>query len=319
MAIAINRPAAKAASRAGGAALGLGLLGLACAALVLARLIESWRVSPHASSHHVTILGQRLGYPAANAGAIVVLALALPALVATLLAIGHAVGEGVKAAKLRGTLVRARTATFDDAIVIADERPLAFCAGLLRPRIYVSTQALTLLDERALDAVLEHERHHARRRDPLRLAAARVLARSLLFVPALKRLEQQQAALAELGADEAAVAAAPGSRSALARAVLAFADAPGGAGVETERIDQLIGGAPSWTFPTLVCLVGAGVLALFAAVAVLAGRVASGSATLAPPFLSRQPCVLTLAALSAAIALLAASAIRARLDGGQAA
>jgi hypothetical protein len=49
----------------------------------------------------------------------------------------------------------------------------------------------------------------------------------------------------------------------------------------------------------------AAVIALIGAVAVLAGRVASGSATLAPPFVSHQPCVAVLAMIPAAVGLLA--------------
>ncbi|MGH2949992.1 MAG: M56 family metallopeptidase, partial [Solirubrobacteraceae bacterium] len=88
------------------------------------------------------------------------------------------------------------------AQVIDHEHPHAFCIGLLRPRIYVSRAALEILgaDERA--AVLAHEVHHARRRDPLRLLVARALADGLFFLPALRRLTERYAALAELAADE---------------------------------------------------------------------------------------------------------------------
>ena len=48
-----------------------------------------------------------------------------------------------------------------------------------------STGALDLLDGPALDAVLAHERHHASRHDPLRLACGRVLAAGLFFIPSL--------------------------------------------------------------------------------------------------------------------------------------
>ena len=54
-------------------------------------------------------------------------------------------------------------------VLVCDPRPLVFCAGLLRPRIYLSDGARRRLEPRALRAVLAHEAHHARRRDPLRL------------------------------------------------------------------------------------------------------------------------------------------------------
>ncbi|MHB8692125.1 MAG: M48 family metalloprotease [Solirubrobacteraceae bacterium] len=88
--------------------------------------------------------------------------------------------------------------------------------------------------------MLLHERHHAWRRDPLRLAAGRVVARALFFLPWLDRLHGHELSLAELGADERAMSAAPGNRSALARAMLSFTDASAGrAGFDPLRIDYL--------------------------------------------------------------------------------
>lgn len=314
MATTVDQPAAAtAATRVFGAAFGLGVLGFGAAALVLARLVESWHVTANASSHHVTLLGERLGYPAANLDALIVLVLAVPSLIAIVLVLTRAAREVLAAATRRRLLEGCSAGSVSGARLIEDERPLAFCAGLLRPRVYVSTGAVALLDERALIAVLEHERHHARRRDPLRLAAGRVLAGSLFFVPGLRELARHQQTLAELGADEAAVAVAPGGRPALARAILGFADTPGGAGVETVRIDRLLGEPIGWSFPAAVCAGAALVIAVVATVAILAGRLASGSATLAPPFLSAQPCVLTLAAISAAV--LVAGAAGGRLRG----
>ena len=140
-----------------------------------------------------------------------------------------------------------------------------FCAGLLRPRVYVSTGAVALLDDAALSAVLAHERQHARRRDPLRLAAGRVLARALFFLPGLGDLVERQQALAELSADETAVNDLPANRSALARAMVSFSDtapAGGSAGVDPARVDYLLGDPPSWRFPALLCLVATSVLVL---------------------------------------------------------
>jgi hypothetical protein len=52
------------------------------------------------------------------------------------------------------------------------------------------------------------------------------------------------------------------------------------------------------------------VIVLVVAVAVLAGRVAVGSATLAPPFLSSQPCIVVLAMIPAALGWIAVRARR---------
>jgi hypothetical protein len=292
--------------------LGLGGLGLAAALFVAARLLEAWRVTPAAGGHRIVILGQRLSYPVANLDAIVVVVLAALGAVVTVRAVGGAVREARASTRFHRILTGAAPEALPRApgvLLVADEEPRAFCAGLLRPQVYISTGAVALLDDDALKAVLAHERHHVGRRDPLRLAAGRVLAQALFFLPGLRDLVARQQALAELGADESAVNATPADRSALARAMLSFADVPANdvsAGIDPARVDYLLGEPPSWRFPALLCLAAAGVLALLVTVALLVGQAASGAATLAPPFLSQQPCIVILAAMPVVLGALAA-------------
>jgi hypothetical protein len=52
-------------------------------------------------------------------------------------------------------------------------------------------------------------------------------------------------------------------------------------------------------------MAGAAVIILLAAIALLAARLASGSATLALPFISHQPCVVVLATIPAVLGSLA--------------
>ena len=137
--------------------------------------------------------------------------------------------------RLRALPVLARrTVAGHSVTVVRDRRPLAFCAGLLRPALYVSDTALARLGEPELRAVIEHEAHHQRRRDPLRLLAAQTAADAFGFLPPLRGLARGTAALADLAADAAAVAAV-GSRAPLAAALLALEEpAP-------ERVDHLLG------------------------------------------------------------------------------
>jgi len=303
-------PAATAAARAGRAGALLGALGAGSSLFVVSRLLETWRWTPGAASHRIAILGQSLSYPAANLAALVVLGLALSGLAVTALTVGGALRELLAARRLRRALTALAPRPLGEVLVIDDERPRAFCAGWLRPRVYVSTGAIAQLDEAALGAVLAHERHHARRRDPLRFAAGRVMAQALFFLPGLAELAGRQEALAELSSDESAINAAPGNRSALARAMLHFSEASrpdDPAGVAPERVDHLLGEPLHWPFPVLLCLLTAGVLAALVAIGVLAGQVARGSATLAPPFVSRQPCVVVLAAIPALLGAMAVS------------
>lgn len=315
-----EHPAARAHAVAWAAGLLLGVLGLVAFVPVFARLLESWRVSAHAAAHHVSIFGQTVSYPAANAGAVVVVALALLGGIVAAIAL-CAIGSELRAARrLARRLDQLDPTPRDGVFVIDDQRPEAFCAGLLRPRVYLTTGALARLDAPALDAVLAHEREHARRRDPLRLATSRVIARSLFFMPAIRELGRGQTMLAEVSADERAVNAAAGGRSAVARAMLSFSDASeagGSAGVDPARVDYLLGEAPAWQFPALMCAAALALLAIVATLAILVGREAAGSATLDPPFLSAQPCIVMLALVPFAAGLVAVRAGRAlRRSGG---
>jgi beta-lactamase regulating signal transducer with metallopeptidase domain len=153
-------------------------------------------------------------------------------------------------------------------IWVDDARPRAFCAGLLRPRVHISVGAREVMSTQELEAVVAHERHHARRRDPLRLLVVSALAESLFFMPALSGLADRYRALAELAADEAAIRES--ERAVLASALLAFGrhDNPQAvAGVAPERVDHLLGRPHEWRLPASV--MSASVLALVAVLAVV--------------------------------------------------
>lgn len=89
--------------------------------------------------------------------------------------------------------------------LLIDPQPRAFCYGLCRPRVAVTTGLLALLDEEELEAVLRHEAYHAAHRDPLRLVAANVLAALFFFLPLLALLRDHYAVAAELAADRHAI------------------------------------------------------------------------------------------------------------------
>jgi hypothetical protein len=143
--------------------------------------------------------------------------------------------------------------------VVPGTQATAFCVGLLRPRIVVSSAAVARLDPDALRAVIAHEAHHAARRDPLRLLAARAVGSA--FAPGLSRREQ---ALAELAADAACVRKVGGAP--LAAALLAFH--AGDAGIAPERVDRLAGRAPLADVPRALVIgtsVVVGLLLVFVA------------------------------------------------------
>ncbi|MGI8730332.1 MAG: M56 family metallopeptidase [Solirubrobacteraceae bacterium] len=188
--------------------------------------------------------------------------------------------------------------------VISGEAPHAFCCGLLTPLIYVTEGALGTLGERELRAVLAHEDHHRRRRDPLRLTIGAVIADALFFVPALARLNERYAAIAELAADEAAVQSA--DRAALASALLRFtAPQPAAAvGVAPERVDHLLGRPATWDLPLLAGLGALLALGLLAAVGVAVAARAT-TVNVAMALMGSCMLVMTLAGIGALAGIVA--------------
>lgn len=198
---------------------------------------------------------------------------------------------------VRALCVRDRR-TFDGVavIVVAGSKPQAFCAGLLRPRIYVSLATLAYLSEDELRAVLAHEQHHARHRDPLRVFLGRVIADSLFFVPAARRLGQRHAALAELAADQAAVRTT-GGPAPLASALLSFEAAdPAVVGIAPERVDHLLGARARWELPVaLLAWAVAAVVAIGAVAVRIEATAATGAPALNLPLLVAQSCMVLMA------------------------
>jgi hypothetical protein len=119
----------------------------------------------------------------------------------------------------------------------------AFCAGILRPRVLVTSGLLERLDADEQRAAILHELEHARSRGPLKVALARTTARSFFWVPALRDLADRYILLCELEADRAAVART--GRAALAGALLEVIESPRLAGAvgladfAAPRIDRL--------------------------------------------------------------------------------
>lgn len=88
---------------------------------------------------------------------------------------------------------------------IVDDVAIAFCTGALKPVIVVSDSLADELDGPELDAVLLHEDHHVRQREPLLRAAAEAVADVLFFLPLARWWSRRRIETAELAADQAAV------------------------------------------------------------------------------------------------------------------
>jgi Zn-dependent protease with chaperone function len=179
-----------------------------------------------------------------------------------------------------GHLPRAATRLAPDVEVFDSAVPFSFAAGLVRPRVLLSAGLAAALPAAQLAAVVEHERAHARRRDPLARLVARLL--STAHLPSVRRALLAELSLASEQACDHEAGRRLDDRLAVAEAILAVerllasSSAPplgvpafGGSSV-TERVRCLLAPEPASPRP--------GVGGYAAAAAVLAAFV------LADPF-----------------------------------
>lgn len=286
---------------------------LAVIATVLAGAAAVRAVDLDASFGALMDVCRRYVIPDLGAGSLAVVVLGSLSVAVALLATRAAVRElrALRHFRRSERPVSALAVAGRSVLVVDDHVPRAYCAGWWRPQIYLSTGALACLDRDELAAVVAHEAHHADRRDPLRLLVVKVLGEALFFVPVLRHLRKRYAALAELAADEAAVAASGGPQP-LASALLRFGQtsSPGVVvGIAPERVDHLLGERPSWELP--VSLLAGGLVTVGGLVLLAAGTAsAMPSGAVSASALAAQACMVAMTVvpvIAGALLLLAAT------------
>lgn len=189
-------------------------------------------------------------------------------------------------------LAVARSADHRDLFVTPARRPAAFCFGLLRPRIVLTSGLLERLDAEERAAAVWHELHHARVREPLRSLVAQLAASTFFWIPSLRDVLARYALLKEIAADQLAMRRT--SERALAGALSEVLVSPTIAGVglsdlASARVERLFDDrAP---LPSMfsrrrlaVSLVGVALLLL---VAIFPARVDLGESAHLAPMLTR--------------------------------
>jgi Zn-dependent protease with chaperone function len=289
----------------------LAVAAIVSAAVVLTTALAITRLDLRLPSQAAIVSACRQVIPVRSGLAMLaVLALLALGLVVVVLAARSVVLQVARERRFRARLPRPDELDLggEHVLVVPGRESHAFCAGILRPRIYVTEGAVSTLTARELHAVIAHESHHRRRHDPLRILTARVLADGLFFVPGLRRLADRYRELAELAADERAAAVV--GREPLASALLAFGpignDPATVVGVAPERVDHLLGEKPRWHVSARVSG-GALGSAIALAVAGIMLPALIGGGTLSLSLLVAEACTvgmvaLPLAALAAALA-----------------
>ena len=94
-----------------------------------------------------------------------------------------------------------RVPSVETITLFEDRSPLAFAGGFLRPRIFLSTRLMEILDENELRAVVLHESHHQRSKDPLKGLVVSFLSDFLFFLPVSSFLKRAFHLTSEFTAD----------------------------------------------------------------------------------------------------------------------
>lgn len=157
---------------------------------------------------------------------LVVEAVGIVVLAVWVLAVARRVMATGRAAHRLGTNVGSRRIAGVRVHVLDAAIPAAFVAGILRPSIFVTSQAFRSLTRDELRAVVAHEEHHRRTRSPLRTAFVEAWTVVLPFPSVVERWVEGRVAADEMAADRFALTRGA-TRPILASALLKTEPGPG--------------------------------------------------------------------------------------------
>ncbi len=202
-------------------------------------LMQLARVQPGNIAWYVLLLAAAIGFGAA----LLVLAKHLVASAR----LRRTIAQNQIATPERLTRISRRRHLEMPIVCVQDAEPHAFCRGVLRPAIVITSALDGALSEAELEAVVLHEAAHARGHDPLRILISRMLAGALFYIPLAHPLRERYLIRLEVLADRAAVQSLGPESLAAALAIMLGAQAPRtlgvAAGIENateERIRHLL-------------------------------------------------------------------------------
>ncbi|NHN32452.1 M56 family metallopeptidase [Paenibacillus agricola] len=83
--------------------------------------------------------------------------------------------------------------------------PMAFTMGFLKPKVFLATGLLNLLDKQEIKAVIYHELQHKKSADPLKMFILSLCASVFWYIPLLKWMLHQYKIAREIVADQYAI------------------------------------------------------------------------------------------------------------------
>lgn len=93
----------------------------------------------------------------------------------------------------------------DEIVVMKENKPFAYCFGIISPKIFITTGLLTIVNKKELEIILRHERYHLEHRDSLTLLLATFVESLFPFAPILTDLIRIYKVDRELLADQSAI------------------------------------------------------------------------------------------------------------------
>lgn len=73
-------------------------------------------------------------------------------------------------------------------VIFSDINPVAFCLGVLHPKIYLSDRLISIMSPLEIETIILHEKQHLHHNDNFALLVAQVIKNTLFFLPVVGEL-----------------------------------------------------------------------------------------------------------------------------------
>jgi beta-lactamase regulating signal transducer with metallopeptidase domain len=90
-------------------------------------------------------------------------------------------------------------------IIFDDKTPQAFCIGILKPQIFLSTELLKIMSRLELETIIIHEKQHLDNNDNFVLLILQVLKNTFFFLPIFRDIVDHYEIQNEIRADDLAI------------------------------------------------------------------------------------------------------------------